>query len=48
MSSAVGATTIGPLERSVRDAVAEYRDDNDYPNYNAALSAMLEEVDGEQ
>lgn len=45
MSSSVGATTIGPVEHSVRDAVAEYRDEHDYPNYNAALQAMLEEVE---
>ena len=48
MSSSVkvgGATTIGPLEYSVRDRVAEYRDENDHRNYNQALKAMLEEVD---
>jgi len=45
MSSSVGATTIGPVEHSVRDKVAEYRDLNDHPNYNAALQAMLEEVE---
>ncbi|WP_247010818.1 hypothetical protein [Halorientalis litorea] len=45
MSSSVGATTIGPVEHSVRDAVAEYRDENDHPNYNAALQALLEEVE---
>ena len=47
MSSSVGATTIGPVEHSVRDEIAEYRDENNYPNYNAALQAMLEEVTAE-
>jgi hypothetical protein len=47
MSSTVGATTIGPVENSVRDAVADYRDANGHPNYNAAIEAMLEEVGGE-
>jgi hypothetical protein len=47
MSSTVGATTIGPVEHSVRDRVAEYRDENGHPNYNTALQAMLEEVDVE-
>ena len=47
MSSSVGATTIGPVEHSVRDAVAEFRDQNDYPNYNSALQAMLEEVNAD-
>lgn len=48
MSSSVGATTIGPVEHSVRDEIAEYRDENNYPNYNAALQAMLEEVTVEE
>jgi hypothetical protein len=47
MSTTVGATTIGPVEHSVRDAVADYRDEHDYPNYNSALQAMLEEVDAD-
>jgi hypothetical protein len=40
-------TSIGPVATSVRDEFAEYRDRNDHPNYNAALSALLEEVDAE-
>jgi hypothetical protein len=44
---AVNVTSLGPVEPSVRDAVAEYRDENNYPNYNAALQAMLEEVTAE-
>jgi len=47
MSSSVGATTIGPVEHSVRDAVAEYRDEHGHPNYNEAIQAMLAEVDVE-
>ena len=43
----VGVTTIGPVETATRDAVAEYRDEHDHPNYNSALKAMLEEVDAD-
>ena len=39
------ATTVGPLEPSVRDDLAEYRDEHGYPSYNSALQAMLEEVE---
>lgn len=38
------ATTVGPLKPSVRDDLAEYRDEHGYPSYNSALQAMLEEV----
>jgi len=44
MSSAV-ATTIGPLDPAVRDEIAAYRDDHGHRSYNAALKAMLAEVD---
>ena len=47
MSSIVGVTTIGPVEPATRDAVAEYRDEHDYPNYDTAIKAMLEEVTAE-
>jgi len=47
MSSSVVATSIGPVNPSVRDEIAEYRDTHGYPNYNTALQAMLEEVNAE-
>jgi len=47
MSSPVVATSIGPVNPSVRDEIAEYRDTHGYPNYNTALQAMLEEVNAE-
>ena len=31
------ATTVGPLEPEVRDAVREYRDAHGHENYNEAL-----------
>lgn len=45
MSSSMEVTSIGPVTPSVRDEFAEYRDQNDHPNYNTALSALLEEVE---
>jgi len=43
----VGVTTLGPIEPATRDAVADYRDEHDHPNYNAAVKALLEEVDAD-
>jgi hypothetical protein len=37
--------SIGPLDPSVRDRVAEFRDREGYPNYNEAVAALLEEAD---
>lgn len=37
-------TTV-PCGRSTRDALAEYRDSQGYPNYNEALRALLEDQD---
>jgi len=31
---------------ATRDEIADFRDAHDYPNYDAALSALLEEVNG--
>jgi len=40
------ATTLGPIESSVRDAVADYRDSrSDLNNYNETIKALLEEAD---
>lgn len=36
------ATTVGPLEESTRDALADYRDQNEFSSYNAALKGLLE------
>jgi len=36
-------TTV-PCGNSTRDSLAEYRDENGHPNYDAALSELLEEV----
>jgi len=46
-SMTVGVTTLGPIEPATRDAVADYRDEHDHPNYNAAVKALLEEVDAD-
>lgn len=40
---AVGGTTVGPLDPSVRDQLADYRDREGYSNYNEALQALLED-----
>lgn len=37
--------TVGPLDPSVRDRVAEYRDRHEHRNYNEAVEALLEEAD---
>jgi hypothetical protein len=37
-------TTLGTVSRSTRDAVAQYRDENDLPNYDTALRTLLEEA----
>ena len=34
-------TCIGAVSPETRDAVAEYRDENDLPNYDAALQNLL-------
>lgn len=39
---AVGVTSVGPLEPEVRDQLADYRDREGYPNYNAALRSLLD------
>lgn len=41
----IGGTTVGPLSPSVRDRLAEYRDQEGHPNYNAALEALLKNAD---
>jgi hypothetical protein len=38
------ATTVGPIGHDTRDAVAQYRDENNLPNYDAALRTLLEEA----
>lgn len=48
MSRTVGTTTIGPGDYTFRDAVPDYRDKNDHPNYNAVPQAMFSEVNAEQ
>jgi hypothetical protein len=40
------ATTV-MLGTDTRDTLASYRDRHGYPNYNEALSALLQEVDAE-
>jgi hypothetical protein len=35
------STTVGPLEESTRDALADYRDQNGLSSYNAALKELL-------
>jgi len=37
-------TSIGTVSYSTRDAVAEYRDNHDLPNYDAALRQLLQEA----
>lgn len=41
----VGGTTIGPLDPSVRDRLADFRDREEYPNYNEAVKALIERAD---
>ena len=38
------STTVGPLEPSTRDELAEFRDERDLPSYNEALKTLLEDV----
>jgi hypothetical protein len=40
-------TTV-PCGSATRDDLAEFRDEHEYPNYDEALQAMLEEVADEQ
>lgn len=37
-------TSIGAVSTEARDAVAEYRDQNDLPNYDAAIRALLKDA----
>jgi hypothetical protein len=41
---ALSRTCIGAVTPETRDAVASYRDENDLPNYDAALRALLEDA----
>jgi hypothetical protein len=36
------ATSISPVGKGTRDRLAEYRDENDLPNYDEALWALLD------
>jgi hypothetical protein len=36
--------SIGPLDPTVRDRVAAFRDERGLPNYNEAVRTLLEEV----
>ena len=38
---AIEITTVGPLEPATRDALADFRDERDLPNYNTAVKALL-------
>jgi hypothetical protein len=42
----VVSTTVGPLEPSTRDELAEYRDEQSLPSYNEALKSLLADADG--
>lgn len=35
-------TSVGPVETGTRDALAEFRDREELPNYNAALETLLD------
>jgi hypothetical protein len=41
---AMRRTTIGAVDPSVRDAVAEYRDENGLQNYNKAVAELLRDA----
>lgn len=40
----ISRATVGPLSNEVRDAIAEYRDREGYPNYNEAMKGLLEDA----
>ena len=37
-------TSIGAVSTQTRDAIAEYRDENELPNYDAAIQHLLEDA----
>lgn len=43
----VAGTTIGPINTETRDKLRDYRDQEGYPNYNAAVRALLQKADEE-
>lgn len=45
--SVISMDTSIRVEPSTRDDLAEYRDERGYPNYNEALSSLLQEVTAE-
>lgn len=45
---AIGGTTIGPIEPELRDKIAEFRDREGHPHYNAALEALYERAERER
>ena len=39
------STTVGPLEPSTRDDLAEFRDERELRNYNEALKTLLADAE---
>jgi hypothetical protein len=44
----VEATTVGPLAYDTRDRLREFKHERELPNYDTALSALLDEVNTEE
>ena len=44
MENMIGGTTVGPLTEEVRDRLADYRDRENFSNYNEAVENLLNNV----
>lgn len=44
----IAGTTIGPVTPDTRDRLADYRDTEGHPHYEAAINALLEEYSSRQ
>ena len=44
----MNTTTVGPVEKTVRDRLADFRDERELNNYNEALKALLNEDEPRQ
>lgn len=44
MEYMIGGTTVGPLTKEVRDRLADYRDRENFSNYNEAVENLLNNV----
>jgi len=43
----IEVTTVGPLTYETRDSLRDYKEREEFANYDATITALLEQADGE-